>query len=32
MQFKIVNILSAEQQKKLSDLERTQGALTSESK
>src|SRR6266849_314588 len=32
MQSKIFNILSAEQQKKLSDLERTQGALTSEGK
>jgi len=32
MQSKIFNILSAEQQKKLTDLERTQGALTSESK
>jgi hypothetical protein len=30
MQSKIFNILSAEQQKKLSDLERTQGALSSE--
>jgi len=29
MQSKITNILSADQQKKLSDLERTQGALTS---
>ena len=32
MQSKIFNILSAEQQKKLSDLERTQGALTSDGK
>src|SRR5713101_4707141 len=32
MQSKIFNILSAEQQKKLSDLERTQSALTSEGK
>ena len=32
MQSKIFNILSAEQQKKLSDLERTQGALTSKGK
>jgi 3-oxoacyl-[acyl-carrier protein] reductase len=32
MQSKISNILSAEQQKKLSDLERTQDALTSEGK
>jgi hypothetical protein len=32
LQSKIFNILSAEQQKKLSDLERTQGALTSEGK
>jgi len=32
MQSKIFNILSAEQQKKLRDLERTQGALTSEGK
>src|SRR5467141_306786 len=32
MQSKIVNILSAEQQKKLRDLERTQGALTSDGK
>jgi Spy/CpxP family protein refolding chaperone len=32
MQSKIFNILSAEQQKKLSDLERTHGALTSEGK
>jgi Spy/CpxP family protein refolding chaperone len=32
MQSKIFNILSAEQQKKLSDLERTQGALPSEGK
>ena len=32
MQSKIFNILSAEQQKKLSDLERTEGALTSEGK
>jgi hypothetical protein len=32
MQSKIFNILSAEQQKKLSDLERTQGTLTSEGK
>ena len=32
MQSKIFNILTAEQQKKLSDLERTQSALTSEGK
>jgi len=32
MQSKIFNILSAEQQKKLRDLERTQGALTSDGK
>src|SRR6266481_8044988 len=32
MQSKIFNILSAEQQRKLRDLERTQGALTSEGK
>jgi Spy/CpxP family protein refolding chaperone len=32
MQSKIFNIISAEQQRKLSDLERTQGALTSEGK
>ena len=32
MQSKMFNILSAEQQKKLSDLERTQGALTSDGK
>jgi len=32
MQSKITNILSADQQKKLSDLERTQGPLTSEGK
>src|SRR5437660_2447392 len=32
MQSKLFNILLAEQQKKLSDLERTQGALTSEGK
>ena len=32
MQSKIFNILSAEQQKKLSDLERSHGALTSEGK
>ena len=32
MQSKIFNILNAEQQKKLSDLERTQGALTSDAK
>ena len=32
MQSKISNILSAEQQKKLRDLERTQGALTSDGK
>jgi hypothetical protein len=32
MQSKIFNILSAEQQKKLSDLERTLGALTSDGK
>jgi Spy/CpxP family protein refolding chaperone len=32
MQSKIYKILSPEQQKKLSDLERTQGALTSEGK
>ena len=32
MQCKIYKILSPEQQKKLSDLERTQGALTAEGK
>jgi len=32
MQFNIYKILSPEQQKKLSDLERTQGAVTSDSK
>ena len=32
MQSKIFNILRAEQQKKLSDLERAQGGLTSEGK
>ena len=32
MQSQIYNILSSDQQKKLSDLERTQGALTSEDK
>jgi Spy/CpxP family protein refolding chaperone len=32
MQSKIYKILSSEQQKKLSDLERTQGAITSDSK
>jgi len=32
MQSKIFNILSAEQQKKLGDLERTQGALTTDGK
>lgn len=32
MQSKIYKILSTEQQRKLSDLERTQGALTSDSR
>jgi Spy/CpxP family protein refolding chaperone len=32
MQSKIFSILSAEQQKKLSDLERTQSAVTSDSR